>query len=231
MYDLPGGACTSGQSRCGGPPPDASAALIRLGPSLGPTGRRCPFSPECVRKTSFYEHGRHRPARIRPRRPLEWRLTVGRCSAGGPGQAVWVRRARCGRGEQGGAGWGGRQCLPVRAGRAPGRTRPPWPPSVGAERAPRGVARRLDFETSDPTDDIRVTFSDGRRAYVSAKRKIDRGRPLEETLTGWVGQVPTLGPDDLLVIAGEARFGPLKNLDRALRRTARACAWRPLTSP
>lgn len=77
---------------------------------------------------------------------------------------------------------------------------------------------RLDFETSDPTDDIRVTFSDGRRAYVSAKRKIDRGRPLEETLTGWVAQVPTLGPDDLLVIAGEELVGPVKNLDRALRR-------------
>ncbi|MER5814094.1 MULTISPECIES: NACHT domain-containing protein [Streptomyces] len=77
---------------------------------------------------------------------------------------------------------------------------------------------RLDFETSDPTDDIRVTFSEGRRAYVSAKRKIDRGRPLEETLTGWVGQVPTLGPDDLLVIAGEELVGPVKNLDRALRR-------------
>ncbi|MFF9143897.1 NACHT domain-containing protein [Streptomyces sp. NPDC014861] len=77
---------------------------------------------------------------------------------------------------------------------------------------------RLDFETRDPTDDIRVTFSDGRRAYVSAKRKIDRGRPLEETLKGWVGQVPTLGPDDLLVIAGEELVGDVKNLDRALRR-------------
>ncbi|WP_244290876.1 NACHT domain-containing protein [Streptomyces virginiae] len=77
---------------------------------------------------------------------------------------------------------------------------------------------RLDFETSDPTDDIRITFSDGRRAYVSAKRKIDRGRPLEETLAGWVDQVPTLGPDDLLVIAGEELVGPVKNLDRALRR-------------
>ncbi|WP_431980088.1 NACHT domain-containing protein [Streptomyces qinglanensis] len=84
---------------------------------------------------------------------------------------------------------------------------------------PAGVCPiRLEFETSDPTDDIRVTFSDGRRAYVSAKRKIDRGRPLEETLTGWVGQVPALGPDDLLVIAGEELVGPVKNLDRALRR-------------
>src|SRR3954454_3625187 len=59
---------------------------------------------------------------------------------------------------------------------------------------------RLDFETSDPTDDIRVTFSDGRRAYVSAKRKVAKGRPLDETVKGWVAQAPILGPGDLLVI-------------------------------
>jgi hypothetical protein len=40
---------------------------------------------------------------------------------------------------------------------------------------PAGVdSVRLDFETSDPTDDIRITFSDARRAYVSAKRKVTR---------------------------------------------------------
>lgn len=77
---------------------------------------------------------------------------------------------------------------------------------------------RLDFETSDPTDDIRITFSDGRRAYVSAKRKVTRGRPLTETIVGWIAQAPTLGPDDLLVIAGEEFVGPTKNLDRVLRR-------------
>lgn len=90
---------------------------------------------------------------------------------------------------------------------------------ISALHLPDGVDPiRLDFETSDPTDDIRVTFSDGRRAYVSAKRKIDRGRPLEETVAGWVGQVPMMGPDDLLVIAGEELVGPIKNLERALRR-------------
>ncbi|MFI6774237.1 NACHT domain-containing protein [Nocardia sp. NPDC050412] len=77
---------------------------------------------------------------------------------------------------------------------------------------------RLDFETSDATDDIRVTFSDGRRAYVSAKRKVSKGRPLTETVAGWIGQVPTLGCDDLLVIAGEDFVGPTKDLDRVLRR-------------
>ncbi|WP_308376800.1 hypothetical protein [Streptomyces sp. ISL-99] len=37
-------------------------------------------------------------------------------------------------------------------------------------------------------------------------------------MTGWVGQFPVLGPDDLLVIAGEEFVGPVRNLDRALRR-------------
>lgn len=77
---------------------------------------------------------------------------------------------------------------------------------------------RLDFETSDPTDDICVTFSDGRRAYVSAKRKVTRGRPLAETVAGWASQASSLGPDDLLILAGEEFVGPTKNLDHVLRR-------------
>jgi len=77
---------------------------------------------------------------------------------------------------------------------------------------------RLDFETSDPTDDIRVTFSDGRRAYLSAKRKVTKGRPLAETVAGWVAQVPMLDSEDILVIAGEDFIGPAKDLDRVLRR-------------
>ncbi|XKK40760.1 hypothetical protein HFP72_09830 [Nocardiopsis sp. ARC36] len=84
---------------------------------------------------------------------------------------------------------------------------------------PDGVAPvRLDFETSDPTDDIRVTFSDGRRAYVSAKRRVAKGSPIDETVAGWVAQAPMLGPDDLLVIAGEEFAGPAKNLHRVLQR-------------
>ncbi|MDK9499797.1 hypothetical protein QEZ40_005232 [Streptomyces katrae] len=77
---------------------------------------------------------------------------------------------------------------------------------------------RLDFETDDPTDDIRVSFSDGRRAYVSAKRRVTKARPLEETVAGWVAQASVLGPDDLLVLAGEDFVGPAKDLDRVLRR-------------
>ncbi|MFI9100529.1 NACHT domain-containing protein [Streptomyces fildesensis] len=91
--------------------------------------------------------------------------------------------------------------------------------SVSGLDLPEGVDPiRLDFETEEPTDDIRVTFSDGRRAYVSAKRRVTKGRPLEETVTGWVGQAPRLEPEDLLVIAGESFAGPAKDLDRVLRR-------------
>lgn len=53
---------------------------------------------------------------------------------------------------------------------------------------PDGVVPvRLDFETTDPTDDLRVTFSDGRRAYVSAKRQVNKDKPLKETVKGWIG--------------------------------------------
>lgn len=91
--------------------------------------------------------------------------------------------------------------------------------SVSGLHLPAGVDPiRLDFETDDPTDDIRVTFSDGRRAYVSAKRKVTKGRRLEETAAGWAAQAPRLGPDDLLVIAGEDFAGPAKDLNRVLRR-------------
>ncbi|MFI2234851.1 hypothetical protein [Streptomyces chrestomyceticus] len=91
--------------------------------------------------------------------------------------------------------------------------------SVSGLDLPDGVVPiRLDFETDDPTDDIRVTFSDGRRAYVSAKRKVSKARPLQETVAGWVAQASELDPDDLLVIAGEDFTGPAKYLDRVLRR-------------
>ena len=91
--------------------------------------------------------------------------------------------------------------------------------SISGLELPDGVDLvRLDFETSDPTDDIRATFTDGTRAYISAKREISKGRPLEETVAGWVGQLETLGPSDLLVIAGEDLVGPAKNLDHVLRR-------------
>jgi hypothetical protein len=83
---------------------------------------------------------------------------------------------------------------------------------------PDGVVPvRLDFATTDPTDDVRVTFSDGRRAYVSAKRQVNKGKPLKDTVKGWIGQASMLGPNDLLVIAGEEFAGPTRHLERALQ--------------
>ncbi|WP_328714236.1 NACHT domain-containing protein [Nocardia salmonicida] len=78
---------------------------------------------------------------------------------------------------------------------------------------------RLDFETADPTDDICVTFSDGRRAFISAKRAVNGGEPLKKTIVGWIGQAPLLGERDLLVIAGEEYTGFTRKLaDVLLRR-------------
>jgi hypothetical protein len=77
---------------------------------------------------------------------------------------------------------------------------------------------RLDFETADPTDDIRVTFTDGRQAFISAKRKLSRGRPLQRSVQGWVAQIPLLGPQDLLIVAAEEFSGPMRKLDHVLRR-------------
>lgn len=77
---------------------------------------------------------------------------------------------------------------------------------------------RVDFETTDPTDDLRVSFSDGRCAFISAKRKVQRGAPLRDTLRQWMDQVQELGDDDLLVLAGEEFVGPLRGLGDALQR-------------
>ncbi|MDA1363103.1 hypothetical protein O1R50_26050 [Glycomyces luteolus] len=69
-----------------------------------------------------------------------------------------------------------------------------------------------------------MTFSDGRRAFISAKRRVSTGRPFVETVAGWVAQSATLEADDLLVLAGEDFTGPAKDLDRVLRRLAAGLA-------
>ncbi len=83
---------------------------------------------------------------------------------------------------------------------------------------PAGVdAVRIDFETADPTDDVGLTFSDGRRAYVSAKRELGVDAEFRSTVAGWIHQVPDLGPDDLLVLAAEKLQGKLAHLGPALK--------------
>ncbi|MBD3777673.1 MAG: hypothetical protein IE923_00210 [Micrococcales bacterium] len=80
------------------------------------------------------------------------------------------------------------------------------------------VPVRLDFETDDPTDDIKVTFSDGRYAYVSAKRSVGDNTHLKNTVAGWVAQVLSASSDDLLVLAAEELAGVVKDLEGALKR-------------
>ncbi|MFD4439345.1 hypothetical protein ACFWPK_06150, partial [Nocardia sp. NPDC058519] len=63
-----------------------------------------------------------------------------------------------------------------------------------------------------------MTFSDGRRAFISAKRAVNAGDPLKKTIAGWVGQAPLLGEQDLLVIAGEEFTGSARQLDNVLQR-------------
>lgn len=89
---------------------------------------------------------------------------------------------------------------------------------AGLDLPPGVYATRLDFETQDPTDDIKVTFSDGRRAFISAKRAAGDSGPFHETVDGWGAQVATAGPDDLLVLAAEELRGVVRELDSALRR-------------
>lgn len=84
---------------------------------------------------------------------------------------------------------------------------------------PYGVhALRLDFETTEPTDDIKVTFSDSRRAFISCKRKVGNDAALRSTIAGWVAQEKSARNGDLLVIAAETLSGVMNDLDQALRR-------------
>ncbi len=80
------------------------------------------------------------------------------------------------------------------------------------------TAQRVEFETDDPTDDVRVTWSDGRRAYVSAKRASGNDAAFRDTVGGWLAQLPGLGRDDLLVLAVEQLRGVLSQLGPALSR-------------
>ena len=77
---------------------------------------------------------------------------------------------------------------------------------------------RLAFETDQPTDDITCQLSDGSAMYVSAKRKCGDDAHLRDTVSQWIAQVHTLGPDDLLVLAVAEPTGPVKHLGAALRK-------------
>ncbi|MBE8146292.1 hypothetical protein IOD13_06315 [Brevibacterium casei] len=59
--------------------------------------------------------------------------------------------------------------------------------------------QRLDFETTDPTDDIILSLDNGAKAFISAKNHVDAGKSFQETVAGWVAQVEAgMESNDLL---------------------------------
>ncbi len=75
------------------------------------------------------------------------------------------------------------------------------------------------FESSDPTDDIVLTFDGGSRAFAAAKRKVTYGKPFIDTVDGWVAQLDeNLGDDDLLVLVCEEAAEWVRDLADALTK-------------
>ncbi|QVJ02791.1 hypothetical protein KGD82_11245 [Nocardiopsis eucommiae] len=75
------------------------------------------------------------------------------------------------------------------------------------------------FETPDPTDDIVLSFDDGSRAFVSAKRKAKYGEPFIDTVDGWVAQLDKhIGDNDLLVLVCEETVEWVRDLSDALTK-------------
>lgn len=89
---------------------------------------------------------------------------------------------------------------------------------VGAMDASRCVLR-IDLETSDPTDDIVLSLDDGSKVFVSAKNRVDGGKPFKDTVAGWVAQLEAgVGPDDLLGLAFQSGARWITDLADALER-------------
>ncbi|WP_156887405.1 hypothetical protein [Propionicicella superfundia] len=79
--------------------------------------------------------------------------------------------------------------------------------------------QRLDFETTDPTDDIVLSLDDGTKAFISAKNHVDAGKSFKETVAGWIAQVEEgMGPNDLLGLTFGSCAGWVRDLADGLRR-------------
>ncbi|MFB7539137.1 NACHT domain-containing protein [Streptomyces zaomyceticus] len=78
----------------------------------------------------------------------------------------------------------------------------------------------VSLETDDCVDDIRIDFESGQRAFVQAKRSLDAGKPLKDSVAQWV-QAARAGLDpnnDRLVIVSGTLTGPLRHLRTVLKR-------------
>jgi len=78
----------------------------------------------------------------------------------------------------------------------------------------------VSLETDDPVDDLRIDFTSGWTSLVQAKRRLIKGRPLNEAVAQWgLAAQQGLRPNrDRLIIATAAMSGPMTTLRQALDR-------------
>jgi len=80
--------------------------------------------------------------------------------------------------------------------------------------------RAVALETDDAVDDIRVEFTTGWTAFMQAKRRLTKGKPLATAVAQWAKAAKgVLEPDtDRLVIVAGSMSGPMGTLKRVLEQ-------------
>lgn len=76
----------------------------------------------------------------------------------------------------------------------------------------------IEFETTDPLDDIAMTNTDGSRAFFQCKRTCGRDAALRSALHQIITHTQTVGFDDRLIIASADFIGAIRELPTALRK-------------
>lgn len=77
---------------------------------------------------------------------------------------------------------------------------------------------KIEFESTDPIDDLVVTNEDGSRTYFQCKRTCGRNKHLRDALAQVVNHCTTHGYGDRLVIASSDFIGDVRALPSALRK-------------
>lgn len=77
---------------------------------------------------------------------------------------------------------------------------------------------RIEFESTDPVDDLTLTTADGNKAYFQCKRRCGRDQALRDSLRQVIEHCELNGYDDRLVIASAEFVGDVRALPTALRK-------------
>lgn len=77
---------------------------------------------------------------------------------------------------------------------------------------------RIEFESTDPVDDLTLTAADGNKAYFQCKRRCGRDQALRDSLRQVIEHCELNGYDDRLVIASAEFVGDVRALPTALRK-------------